>query len=49
MFLLLRRENLSLIQQNTRILKNIPGDSDDIYLVHETGAIEFSIRHEDGT
>ena len=32
-----------------RILENIPGDVNDIYLIHEPGTNAFSLRHEDGT
>ena len=32
-----------------KILENIPGDNDDIYLIHEPGASVFSLRREDGT
>ena len=32
-----------------RILENIPGDNDDIYLIHEPGTNAFSLRREDGT
>ena len=32
-----------------RILENIPGDNDDIYLIHEPGTDTFSLRREDGT
>ena len=32
-----------------RILENIPGDNDDIYLDHEPGTHGFSLRHKDGT
>ena len=32
-----------------RILENVPGDNDDIYLIHEPGTDTFSLRREDGT
>ena len=32
-----------------RILENIPGDNDDMYLIHEPGTDTFSLRREDGT
>ena len=32
-----------------KILENIPGDNDDIYLIHEPGTNVFSLRCEDGT
>ena len=32
-----------------KILENIPGDNDDIYLIHEPGTSVFSLRREDGT
>ena len=32
-----------------RILENIPGDNDGIYLIHEPGTNAFSLRREDGT
>ena len=32
-----------------RILENIPGDNDDIYLIHEPATNTFSLKHEDGT
>ena len=36
-------------QMIDRILENIPGDNDDICLVHESGTNAFSLRSEDGT
>ena len=32
-----------------RILENIPGDNDDIYLIHEPGTNAFLLRREDET
>ena len=32
-----------------KILENIPGDNDTIYLIHEPGTNAFSLRREDGT
>ena len=32
-----------------RILEDIPGDNDNIYLIHEPGTNTFSLRREDGT
>ena len=32
-----------------RILENIPGDNDDIYLIREPGTNAFSLRREGGT
>ena len=32
-----------------RILENIPGDNDNIYLVHEQDTNAFSLRRKDGT
>ena len=32
-----------------RILENIPGDNDDVYLIHEPDTNTFSLRREDGT
>ena len=36
-------------QITDRILENIPGNNDDIFLTHELGTNSFSLRHEDGT
>ena len=32
-----------------RLLENIHGDNDDIYLFHEPGRNAFSLRRKDGT
>ena len=32
-----------------RILENIPGDNDNIYLIHKSNTNTFSLRREDGT
>ena len=32
-----------------RILENIRGDNDDIYLIHESGTNAFLLRREYGT
>ena len=32
-----------------RILENITGDNDDIYLIHETATNTFSLKYEDET
>ena len=39
----------SKIDEKIKILENIPGDNDDIYLIHEPGTSVFSLRREDGT
>ena len=31
-----------------RILENVPGESDDVYLIHMPGTNAFSLRCEDG-
>ena len=31
-----------------RILENVPGESDDVYLIHVLGTNAFSLRREDG-
>ena len=36
-------------QITDRILENISGNNDDIFLTHELGTNSFSLRHEDGT
>ena len=32
-----------------RVLENIPGDNDDIYLIHKPGTNAILLRREDGT
>ena len=31
-----------------KIIKNLPADNDELYIVHEPGTNAFSLRREDG-